>query len=429
MKRQDLTGGQTDARKRQSLGLKAHHAVLVVDDDPQIRNALKRALRGEPYDLLVADGGVQALKILSQQPVQVVVSDLVMPGMDGICLLSTVADRSPGVIRMILSGQSDSRLILDAINSGSIYRYILKPWDNDHLKIVIRQALALWDLQAEREALLDALKTHNEHLEEMVAQRTRQMLAVERQADIGRYASQIVHNLSNPLHALSAALELLAVYVAGDRPVKEKMEKGLRIARSAADDLREIIGSILSHAREKAQFTLAPMDVNAVIEKEIAFFEMRPDFKYKIEKELLLDTTIPRIRGNPIQIKQILDNLIKNALDAMEGTTVRKLTVRTAVEGDQVLLRVSDTGQGIPPEHLDRIFSSDFTTKPMGKGTGLGLASVKTMVEAYSGTIRVASTVGRGTTVDLRLPAIKADSKKRHLWKGMNHDTTRNLDG
>ena len=389
------------------------HTVLVVDDDPQIRNALRRALRSEPYDLLVADGGAQALNILSESPIQVVVSDLGMPGMDGISLLAAVADRSPDVIRMILSGHSDSQVILDAVNGGSVYRYILKPWDNDHLKVVIRQALALWDLQAERQALLDALQAHNQHLEEIVAQRTRQMLAVERQADIGRYASQIVHNLSNPLHAVSAALELLAVYIDGERPVKEKMEKGLRIARSAADDLREIIGSILFHAREEAQFILAPMDVNPVIEKEIAFFEMHPDFKYKVKKELLLDTTIPRIRGNPIQIKQILDNLIKNALDAVADTPTKRLTVQTLAEEDQVVIRVSDTGQGISPQHMDRIFSSDFTTKPIGKGTGLGLASVKTMVEAYSGTIRVASTVGRGTTVDLRIPAIKADPKKQ----------------
>jgi signal transduction histidine kinase len=409
MKTPEPTGKNNDAGTLKAHPLKAPHAVLVVDDDRQIRSALKRTLCSEPYDLLVADCGVQALDILSEKPVQVVVSDLGMPGMDGICLLAAVADRSPDVIRMILSGHSDTRLILDAINSGSVYRYILKPWDNDHLKIVIRQALALWDLQAEREALFDALQTHNQHLEKMVAQRTRQMLAVEWQADIGRYASQIVHNLSNPLHALSAALQLLDVYVSGDRPVKEKMEKGLHIARSAADDLREIIGSILSHAREEAQFTLAPMDVNPVIEKEIAFFEMRPDFKYKIEKELLLDATIPRIRGNPIQIKQIVDNLIKNALDAMAEAPVKRLTVQTTAEEGQVVIRVSDTGQGISPEHMDRIFSSDFTTKPIGQGTGLGLASVKTMVEAYSGSIRLSSTVGQGTTVDLRLPAIKAN--------------------
>lgn len=413
MKTPELAGDKNDGRASGPSPQKMPHAVLVVDDDERIRTALKRSLRSEPYTLLMADSGARALEILAKQAVQVVVSDLGMPGMDGIALLTAVADRSPDTIRLVLSGHSDSRVILDAINNGSIYRYVLKPWDNDYLKIVIRQALALWDLKAERENLLAVLQTHNDHLEEMVAQRTRQMMAVERQADIGRYASQIVHNLSNPLHAVSAALELLATYVDNDRLIKEKLEKGLAIARSAAGDLKEIIAGILAHAGEADRFCMADLDVNPLIEKEIAFFEMIPDFKYKIEKALLLDRAIPRIRGNPIQIKQILDNLFKNALDAMADAPVKRLTVKTAAEDDQVVIRISDTGQGILPEHMDRIFSSDFTTKPIGKGTGLGLASVKTMVDAYAGTIRVTSDRGRGTTFDVRLPASKAEQKRQ----------------
>jgi signal transduction histidine kinase len=97
----------------------------------------------------------------------------------------------------------------------------------------------------------------------------------------------------------------------------------------------------------------------------------------------------------------------------MADAPVKRLTVQTAAEEDHVVIRVSDTGQGISPEHIDRIFSSDFTTKPIGKGTGLDLASVKTMVEAYAGGIQVASAVGRETTFDVRLPAIRTKQKKQ----------------
>jgi signal transduction histidine kinase len=388
---------------------KVSHAVLCVDDDARMRSALKRSLRAEPYELLFAEDGPRALDILSQKEVQVVVSDLGMPGMDGITLLGAVADRSPDIIRLVLSGRSDSRVILDAINNGSIYRYVLKPWDDDYLKIVIRQALSLWDLQAERRFLLETLKAHNRQLEELVARRTQQVLAAERQADIGRYASQIVHNLSNPLHAFSGAIELLTTYVHKDMLVKEKLEKILQIACSSADDLKQMIAGILSHARESDRFSLGPMDVNAVIAKSIAFFEMIPAFKYDIDRQLRLDPALPRIRGNPIQIKQIMDNLIKNALDAMEDSPVKCLTVQTAAADGQVVVRIADTGQGIPEKHLERIFASDFTTKAIGKGTGLGLASVKTMVEAYAGAIQVDSVLNRGTTFTIHLPALKAD--------------------
>jgi signal transduction histidine kinase len=393
------------------------HTVLVVDDDPRIRSSVRRALRSEPYDLLLADSGQQALKMMTDRAVQVVVSDMGMPEMGGIELLVEVAERSPDAICMVLSGQSDTDIILEAINSGKIYQYILKPWDNDHLKIVIRQALDLWALRQERESLMYALQTYNRHLEELIAQRTRQMLAVERQADIGRYASQIVHNLSNPLNAISGSLELLATYVDGNQLDRKKLERILTIGQDAASDLREMIVGILNHAGETERTSMIRMDVNPLIEKEIAFFDMIPGFKYKIDKQLLLDPLVGRIRGNPIQIKQILDNLIKNALDAMEDAPVKQLTVQTTAEKDWVVLRIKDTGHGITPEHIERIFAADFTTKPVGKGTGLGLASVKTMMAAYSGTIQVASEVNKGTTFTLRFPALPDNANRTQFFE------------
>jgi len=383
--------------------------VLIVDDDEKILRSLQRTLRKEPYMLLVANGGNQALEVLDQETVQVVISDLGMPGMDGITFLSQVALQSPDSVRMVLSGHSDYRLIIDAINNGSVYRYILKPWDDDHLKTIIQQALTLWELKAERQYLFDALQEQNRHLEALVSKRTQQILAVERQADIGRYASQIVHNLNNPLHAVSCALELVASYVSNGNLNKEKLEKGLNLARSSADDLNKIIAGILSHSRETHQFALAPLELNELIEKEIKFFEMIPEFKYKVQKKLLLDPSIPRILGNPIQIKQILDNLLKNALDAMEDSAEKHLVIETTTGIDQTVIRISDSGHGIPQEYVDRIFRSDFTTKPLGKGTGIGLASVKSMVEAYSGTIEVFSEVGSGTTFTVGLPSLKPD--------------------
>jgi len=382
------------------------HSVLVIDDDPRIHSSVRRALRNEPYDLLLADSGQQALKMMEDRAVQVVVSDMGMPEMGGIELLAEVAERSPDTVCMVLSGQSDTDIILEAINSGKIYQYILKPWDNDHLKIVIRQALDLWDLRKERESLMDSLQTYNRNLEELVAQRTRQMLAVERQADIGRYASQIVHNLSNPLNAVTGSLDLLATYVDGNQLDRKKLERILTIGQDAAGDLREMIVGILNHAGEAERISMINMEVNPLIEKEIDFFNMIPGFKYKIDKQLLLDPSVGRIRGNPIQIKQILDNLIKNALDAMEDSPVKQLTIQTTAEKDRVVLRITDTGHGISPEHTERIFAADFTTKPVGKGTGLGLASVKAMMEAYTGTIQVASEVNEGTTFTLCFPAL-----------------------
>ncbi len=131
---------------------------------------------------------------------------------------------------------------------------------------------------------------------------------------------------------------------------------------------------------------------------------MNPFYKYEIEKQIELADNLPHILGNPIQIKQIMDNLIKNAIDAMENSPKKRLTIKTHMESSSVIIKISDTGEGIAKENLTEIFSPDFTTKPISKGTGLGLASVKTMIEAYSGDIRVESEIGKGTAFLLLIP-------------------------
>lgn len=114
--------------------------LLLVDDEPNILNALRRLLRREGYQILVAEHGLAALEILAREPVQVIVSDQRMPGMTGTELLAKVRDMYPDTIRMVLSGYSEVSALTDAINHGAIYRFLSKPWQDDDLKTEIRQA-------------------------------------------------------------------------------------------------------------------------------------------------------------------------------------------------------------------------------------------------------------------------------------------------
>lgn len=382
--------------------------VLFVDDDDHILRALKRTLRCEPFTSEFATSGAQALKILKKKSFQAVISDMEMPEMDGVDLLKIVSEQYPDTIRLVISAGFDSHRIIDAINKGHIYNYILKPWDDDTLKVAIRRALEYWRLKSERRYLINELRNQNQHLEQLVELRTSQMLAIEQQAEIGRYAAQIVHNLNNPIHSIAAALDLLEELTAPGPMDKDLIRQYVRLATTAACDLKGIISSILLHAGEKKVSHRIAVDVNNIIRSEMSLFSIMPEFKYEVEKNLVLDPLLPTISGNPVQIKQILDNLIKNALDAMEHTLEKRLTIKTLRQDDMIVILVADTGEGIPAKHLPRIFLPDFSTKPIGKGTGLGLASVKTMVEAYSGTITVKSTPGKSTTFKVRLPLNEA---------------------
>ena len=129
--------------------------VLFVDDEERILNSLRRSLQDEPYENLFANGGSQALEILEQEEVHVIVSDLCMPEMGGLELLTIVKNSYPHVIRLVLSGNTDREILLKAINQGEILRFIPKPWKSDEeFKTSIRQAIEYYDLHSEREMLM-----------------------------------------------------------------------------------------------------------------------------------------------------------------------------------------------------------------------------------------------------------------------------------
>lgn len=378
--------------------------VLFVDDESNILKSLNRLLRSEPYQSLFAQGGEEALDILGRESVNVIITDLGMPEMDGFTLLKQVQENYPDVIRLVLSVSGDTDSILKAINKESVYRYILKPWEERELKIIIRQATEMFNLQEEKRNLLTRLDEHNRLLEQRVKERTRQLLAIESAAEIGKYASQIVHNLNNPLFCISGALDMFEVELSDDNTDLNKLQKWTKMAKSGTSDLKDIILGILIHVRDKTKYEKKQIDVNEIIKSALDFFQINPFFKNKIKKQVDLSDNLPPVLGDSIQIKQIVDNLIKNAIDAMEHSEEKRLTVKTGFEDKCIAIIISDTGEGISEEDLSNIFSPDFTTKPIGKGTGLGLASVKTMVDAYSGTIHVESKNREGTTFIVRLP-------------------------
>jgi signal transduction histidine kinase len=385
------------------------HRILFVDDEQNVLNALERCLRREPYQCRFAGSGAEALEMLSQQPSDIVVSDMRMPKMTGVELLKQVASQYPHTIRLVLSAWVDSNDILDAINEGHIYRYIIKPWDDRALRAVLRQAVEVRELQVENQELMETLQQYNRELEQRVEQRTAELLKIRNIAEVGKYASQIVHNLNNPLHAVSGVIDLLRKNIKKQRPMKpEEMMQWLDIAKQGVKDLTSIISGILLHVRDQSRFEVSKVDINALIEQELKFFQLDNGFKDHIEPELSLDADLPGISGHPVQIKQILDNLIKNAWDAMVDTEAKRLIISTKSDESQVVIDICDTGEGIAPENLDRIFNPDFTTKPVGQGTGLGLAGVKTMVESYAGTIEVKSSPGQGTTFTVKLPVSDA---------------------
>jgi putative nucleotidyltransferase with HDIG domain len=160
----------------------AEHSVLFVDDEANILKAVQRLLRNEPWDVLIASRGSEALELLEQTPAQVVVSDQRMPEMSGVDLLQAIRERRPNVVRMMLTGYTEMNVAVEAINRGEIFRLITKPWNDEELKATLRQAFDHFDLKEEIKRLNQVtreqnlkLQDMNRNLEEKVRDRTKQL--------------------------------------------------------------------------------------------------------------------------------------------------------------------------------------------------------------------------------------------------------------
>ena len=184
----------------------------------------------------------------------------------------------------------------------------------------------------------------------------------------------------------------------------EQFKKEIFSAQAEICQLKKIVGDLLSHAEFRNNTHVSLININEIIKEEMEYFDLDPSFRYEIQKELRLAANLPMIMGNTIQIKEIIDNLIKNAIDAMATTTKKLLSIETFLQENSIEIRVSDTGTGIPLENQDFVFLDNFTTKPMGEGTGLGLFTVKSTVTAYSGSIDFVSSPQNGTTFKVNLP-------------------------
>lgn len=138
--------------------------ILMVDDEPHVISALMRSLDEEPYRLAGAPGGKEALQLMAQQSFKVVISDEKMPGMDGAEFLFLVKERYPETVRIMLTGHASIEATMRAVNSGEIYRFFTKPWNDTELRLALRSAVEKYDLEQENRRLLMTVRHQSREL-------------------------------------------------------------------------------------------------------------------------------------------------------------------------------------------------------------------------------------------------------------------------
>ena len=141
--------------------------ILIVDDEENILNSLKRLFRKENYHILTVLSGEEGLEVLDQHEVDLIISDLKMPFMDGVEFLALAKEKNPNALRIMLTGHADLKSVIEAIDKGEVYRFLLKPWNDDELKMTIKQALGFHYLQKENKVLVQTVKKQNQILKEL----------------------------------------------------------------------------------------------------------------------------------------------------------------------------------------------------------------------------------------------------------------------
>jgi len=232
------------------------------------------------------------------------------------------------------------------------------------------------------------------------------IIHAEKLASIGRLAAGVVHEINNPLATIAACSEALTARVEDmdDATVLQDFGEYLQIIRDEAFRCKTITNSLLEFSHQRQAEKLAG-DINQIIDQTLQLIKHHPKLgKMRIIREF--DASLPPVHVNEDQMKQIFIALMSNAFDAMEADG--SLTIRTSCnESDSerlVCVELTDTGSGIPRQHLAKIFDPFFTTKPLGRGTGLGLSVCYGIVSEHGGRIEVDSTEGVGTTFRLLMP-------------------------
>jgi len=417
--------------------------ILVVEDSRTQAERLRLLLEAAGYRVDVAADGREGLERARLSRPDLIVSDVVMPVMDGydFCRALKSTEGLRRIPFVLLTGQGAPADVIRGFQCGAD-NFITKPFEDDQLLSRVERIFSHLDLRrggrldvdiilaiggqqivinADKQqmiellfATLDDLVRLNEQLAEsqraiedyartleaQVQERTERLLQTEKIATMGLLLAGVAHELNNPLAVVKGHADLLQLAVP-EGPLAVRAEK----IGQAAGRCTRIVRNFLSLARqyppERKATTLNQLVHEAV---ELLGYQLRTA---GLEVQLVLAPNLPPLWADPHQLHQVLVNLIANAQHAMrEHPAPKRLTITTREDRPrgQVVLEVADTGPGIAAEVQAKIFEPFFTTKEPGEGTGLGLSICRGIVESHDGTLTVRSEPGGGAVFEMALP-------------------------
>jgi len=386
-------------------------SILIVDDDEGTRKSLSFIFKRKGYEIETAGTGEEAIKKAKKRFFNVVLLDIKLPDMKGIELLAPLKEIHPDMVMIMVTAHASLETAISALNQGASF-YITKPLNMDEVLSTIREVMEKQRLVIENRRLLQEVQrelTERKRAEDRKKELEDQLLHAQKMEAIGTMAGGIAHDFNNLLMGIMGNVSLILLNASSDHPHYSELKNIEQCVQRGADLTKQLLGFAMG-----GKYETIPTDLNEIIKKTSTMFN-------RTRKEISIhekyETHLRPVEVDRGQFEQVLVNLYVNAWQAMPGggniylqtenVTLNEKKVKpfNLKPGNYVKTSIRDTGVGMDEETRQRIFEPFFTTKEMGRGTGLGLASVYGIIKNHGGFIQVHSEKGRGTTFYIYLPA------------------------
>ncbi len=382
-----------------------HPRVLLAEDDSSCRVLLAAQLEKRGYNTTCVEDGVSALEAIESDDFDILLTDIMMPRVDGIELTRKVKRLKPKLPVIVLSAIGDVDASLRALCAGA-YCVAVKPVSVQELSLFIDRAVLTEKLRCELREQNALLEKTAEELRKSLNELTEQsdLQVVSRSATVKKLSSDVAHELKNPLNSILASFSYLRNRIPQETlAANPKIGKHCAIVEDQIQRSQEIIESMLDFANPDPT-GVAGLQVNTLLRESIRLTLAAAE---TIDVRFELDQALPLVKASKPRLQAAFTNLIVNAAKAMKNSGV--LTIKTETDaGAGIKITFADTGPGVPPSITDRIFDPFFTTDQQ-HGKGMGLPICVEVVRQCGGTIAAGNAPGGGAVFTITLPQMECE--------------------
>lgn len=376
--------------------------ILLVDDEADIRDVLGISLSDIGYKVHAVENGEEAILLFKKINPAIVLTDIKMPGMDGIELLRKIKRENPDTEVIMITGHGDMNLAVKSLKYEAT-DFITKPINVDALEIALKRA-------NERIIIKRKLQEYTENLEGLLKEKTE---LHGRLSSLGLMIGSISHGVKGLLTGLDGGIYIL------DSGLKKKdqglIDEGWEVVKITIQRIRKMIQEILFYTKKR---DIKPQPVNIIeFVNDIASF-IEPKIKENsIDFKKEFNVTTIMFEVDATAFRSALINILENAIDACIKDPSKKthqIDFIVKRDGRYILFEVSDNGTGMDEDTVDKIFTLFYSSKG-DSGTGLGLFIAGNIIEQHHGTIQVNSAPGNGSKFSIRIPSKTATDKKTNV--------------